>query len=95
MQTPQVLPSTDYEPDIFDKFMALTNVKTREDKILLRVYIVSLFIPEIQHVILQICGEKGGAKSMLQTMIKDLVDPAKPRLFSIHKDRMEFIQQVA
>ena len=46
-------------------------------------------------MILQVHGEKGGAKSMLETLIKELVDPAKPKLLSTHKDRMEFIQQLA
>jgi hypothetical protein len=94
-QTPQVHPIPDYTPDIFDRFMNLTNVKNEDDKKLLKVYIVSLFIPDIQHVILQTCGEKGGAKSMLEVLIKELVDPSKPKLLSVHKDRMEFIQQVA
>jgi hypothetical protein len=40
-------------------------------------------------------GEKGSAKSTLQTMIKLLVDPAKPTLLTIHNDRSEFIQQLA
>jgi hypothetical protein len=94
-QTAQVQPSRHYEPDIFDRFMSLTNVKNEDDKKLVKVYIVSLFIPDIQHVILQTCGEKGGAKSMLEVLIKELADPAKPKLLSVHKDRMEFIQQVA
>jgi hypothetical protein len=94
-QTPQVQPSHDYAPDIFDRFMNLTNVKNEDDKKLLKIYLISLFIPDIQHVILQTCGEKGGAKSMLEVLIKELVDPSKPKLLSIHKDRMEFIQQVA
>jgi hypothetical protein len=94
-QTPQVQPSRDYEPDIFDRFMDLTNVRNEDDRKLLKVYIVTVLIPDIPHVILQTCGEKGGAKSMLETLIKELVDPAKPKLLSVHKDRMEFIQQVA
>ena len=94
-QVAQIQPSRDYEPDIFDKFMNLTNVKNEDDKKLLKVYIVTLFIPDIPHVILQTCGEKGGAKSMLEVLIKELVDPSKPKLLSVHKDRMEFIQQVA
>jgi hypothetical protein len=94
-QVAQVQPSRDYHPDVFDRFIQLTNLKREEDRFLLRVYIISLFIPGIQHVVLQIHGEKGGAKSMLETLIKDLVDPAKPRLLSIHNDRMEFIQQLA
>jgi hypothetical protein len=94
-QTPQVLPSKEYSPDILDRFLQLTNVKREENKILVIVYTISLFIPAIQHVALQLHGEKGSAKSMLQIFIKELVDPAKPKLLSIHKDRMEFIQQVA
>jgi hypothetical protein len=94
-QVALVQPSRDYEPDVFDRFMQLTNLKREADRLLLKVYIISLFIPGIQHVILQIHGEKGGAKSMLETLIKDLVDPTKPKLLSIHNDRMEFIQQLA
>ena len=94
-QTPQVEPSRQYEPDILDRFLQLVNLKREEDKILLVVYIGTLFIPEIQHVVLQLHGEQGGAKSMLETFIKELVDPARPKLLSVHKDRMEFIQQIA
>ena len=39
-------------------------------------------------------GEKGSAKSTLQTLIKLLVDPGKPVLLTIHNDRTEFIQQL-
>jgi hypothetical protein len=94
-QTSQLQPDSDYDYEIFDKFLQLTNLKKEEDRTLLKVYIISLFIPNIQHVILQVHGEKGGAKSMLETLIKELVDPAKPKLLSTHKDRMEFIQQLA
>jgi hypothetical protein len=94
-QVPQVLPSKEYGMDIVDRFLQLTNVKREENKILVIVYTITLFIPAIQHVALQLHGEKGSAKSMLQIFIKELVDPAKPKLLSIHKDRMEFIQQVA
>ena len=94
-QMPQVEPSRQYEPDILDRFLQLVNLKREEDKILLVVYIGTLFIPEIQHVVLQLHGEQGGAKSMLETFIKELVDPARIKLLSVHKDRMEFIQQIA
>lgn len=94
-QIAQVQPDRNYEPEIFDKFIRLLNLKKEDDRILLKVYIISLFIPGIQHVILQIHGEQGGAKSMLETLIKELVDPSKAKLLSVHKDRMEFIQQLA
>jgi hypothetical protein len=96
-QTPQAEPDRNYEPDIFDKFLALTNLKDddEQNKILLKVYIISLFIPEIAHAILILHGEKGSAKSTLQTLIKLLVDPSKPALLTIHRDIMEFVQQLA
>jgi putative DNA primase/helicase len=58
-QTSQVQPDCSYEPDIFERFLELTNLKKEEDRILLKVYVISLFIPNIQHVILQVHGEKG------------------------------------
>jgi hypothetical protein len=56
---------------------------------------VTLFIPEIAHVILVLHAPKGSAKSTAQTLIKMLVDPSKPQLLTIHNDRQEFIQQLA
>jgi hypothetical protein len=96
-QTPQVLPaaSGSYEPDIFDVFLRLTNLKSEEDKILAAVYIITLFIPDIPHVVSQIHGEKGSAKSTLQNFIKLLVDPAKPKQLTIYNDLKEFVQQLA
>ena len=94
-QTPQADPERNYEQNIFDRFLQLTNLKEDQDRMLLKVYIVSLFIPDIPHAMLILHGEKGSAKSTLQTMIKLLADPAKPTLLTIHSDRSEFIQQLA
>jgi len=94
-QIPQADPNRNYEQNIFDKFFQLTNLKEEKDRILLKVCIVLLFIPEIPHVILILHGRQGSAKSTLQTMIKLLVDPAKPKLLTIYNDVKEFIQQLA
>ena len=85
-----------YDQNIFDKFLELTNLNENDhdNRLLLKAYIVSLFIPEIPHAILILHGEKGSAKSTLQTLIKLLVDPSKPVLLTVHKDRTEFIQQL-
>jgi hypothetical protein len=93
-QSEQVMPDRNYKSDVFDKFLALTNVKGEQNVLLLKTYIVSLFIPEIPHTLLLLHGEKGSAKSTLQLLIKLLVDPAKPSLLTIHKDRAEFVQQL-
>jgi hypothetical protein len=94
-QIPQADPDRNYEQNIFDRFLQLTNLKEDQDRILLKVYVVSLFIPDIPHAMLILHGEKGSAKSTLQTMLKLLVDPSKPTLLTIHSDRSEFIQQLA
>src|SRR6188474_2283619 len=75
-QTPQGEPDRSFDPNIFDKFLELTNLKQDQDRILLKVYIVSLFIPDIPHAMLILHGEKGSAKSTLLALIKLLVDPS-------------------
>jgi hypothetical protein len=94
-QVAQVLPDRNYEPDILDKFIGLTNVKDDKDKLLLKVYVISLFIPGIAHAMLIVHGEKGGAKTLLKLLIKLLVDPSKPALLTIHTSRDEFVQQLS
>lgn len=61
-QQPQVEPDRNYFPNIFDKLLNLTNVKNEKHRQLLKVYIVSTLIPEINHVILTTCGPKGSAR---------------------------------
>ena len=60
-QLPQVHPckSKDYPPDIFDKFMRLINVKDEETKLLIKCYIISLFIPEVPKAVSMVHGEQG------------------------------------
>lgn len=93
-QVPQMDPSREYGADIFERFFDLTNVKDESGRLLLKTYIVSMFIPDIDHAMLILHGEKGSAKSTLQTMIKILVDPAKPSLITIPTDKDEFVRQM-
>ena len=93
-QVAQSDPSREYEVDIFEKFFDLTNVKDESGRLLLKIYIVSMFIPDIDHAMLILHGEKGSAKSTLQSMIKTLVDPAKPSLITIPTDKDEFVRQM-
>jgi hypothetical protein len=93
-QIAQVQPDKYYPHDIFDKFLNLTNVKNESHRLLLKVYIVSLFIPDIDHPILTTYGPQGAAKSFLLRLIKELVDPSKPVLLTLLRNIPEFIQQV-
>jgi hypothetical protein len=93
-QTSQVTPDKNYTNDILDQFLDLTNVTYKEHRVLLKVLIISYFIPEIDHPILTTYGPQGAAKSSLLRLIKLLVDPSKPVLLTLLRNIPEFIQQV-
>ena len=93
-QIPQVSPERNYSPDIFEQFMNLLNVK-KEDRLLLKCYIISLFIPDLPKAVLMVHGEQGTAKSMLQELIIMLVDPTLTKVLTPPKKTEELIQQVS
>lgn len=93
-QIAQVEPDRNYLPDIFEQFLKLTNLRNKKHRHLLKVYIVSLIIPDIDHTILTTYGPQGAAKSFLLELIKKLIDPSKPTLLTLQKNIAEFIQQV-
>ena len=94
-QAPQVEPVRDYDSKIFDEFIDSLNIKNQRHKLLIKIWIISLIIPNIAHPILLPYGEKGSAKSTLQKKIKMLIDPSPLDLFSIYNDKAQFIQQLA
>lgn len=96
-QQPQVNPVKEYDPDIFDEFMKLVNIKANDEdsKLLLKCYIITLLIPEIQKPVLMLHGSQGSAKSSLQEMIKMLADPSAVKTFSFPRDINELIQQLS
>ena len=91
----QLNPSLTIEDKIFDKFTDLLNVKDDDNKLLLKCYIVSLFIPDIAKPILMLHGEQGSGKSTLQELIKMLVDPSIVKTLTFPRDINELIQQLS
>ncbi|MGA7900646.1 MAG: hypothetical protein WCA39_17500, partial [Nitrososphaeraceae archaeon] len=95
-QIPQVYPSKEYPPDIFDRFIDLLNINDNEDnKLLFKVYVIMLFYPEIQHPALMLYGEKGTAKSTLQELVKMLVDPSVIQTLAFSRNIESMIQKLA
>lgn len=76
--------------------MKLVNIKANDEdiKLLLKCYIICLFIPGIQKPVLMLHGSQGSAKSSLREMIKMLVDPSVVKTFSFPRDIPELIQQL-
>jgi hypothetical protein len=94
-QNPQVEPDRNYDSDIFDKLLDLTNIKDPKNRLLTKVWIISLLIPDIAHAINITHGEKGSAKTTFCVMIKELVDPDALGLLTTPNDKKEFVQQLS
>ena len=93
-QVAQVEPEKENCQDILDAFMALTNIKNVKDILLTKVYMITAFVPGIAHPIYCPFGGAGAGKTLLQTMIKKIVDPANLDLLTIPSDKSEFLQQI-
>ena len=97
-QLPQVTPisTTDENGSILlDKFIALLNIKNEDLKLLLKCYIISLFIPDISKPSDILHGEQGSAKSSLQELIKMLVDPSSVKTLTFPRGINELIQKLS
>lgn len=92
--SPQVMPSTSLQDNEkgFNQFFKLFNLQSESDKLLLKVYLISLFIPEIPKVILVVKGNGGGAKTTAFRMIKNIADPCNVDDFSFSKQINDIIQ---
>jgi hypothetical protein len=91
-QIPQVMPELNYPPDIMQQFIdKCTNIRDPKDQLLFKAYLITLFIPDIQHVILLLKGVKGAAKSILETMVKRIIDPSQVELLILNKRQNDFI----
>jgi hypothetical protein len=94
-EIPQVEPSHDYDNKIFDKFIDSLNIKRENHKLLVKIWSISLLIPDIAIPMLLPYGEKGSAKSTLQKKIKMLIDPSSLDLLSFYDNKTQFIQQLS
>lgn len=65
-------------------FLELLNIPNEQDRILLKCFIVTSFIPGIAHPILAIFGQQGSAKSTLMKLLVRLIDPAAIEDVQIH-----------
>ena len=92
---PSSLTIDNKDDTIFDKFIGILNVKDDDNKLLLKCYILSLFIPGIAKPILMLHGEQGSAKTTLQELIKMLVDPSIVRTLTFPRDINELVQQLS
>jgi len=60
-----------------EDFMKLMNFQSDNEKLLYAGYLASLFVPDIEHVILMPVGSQGSAKTTLTAATRLLVDPSE------------------
>src|SRR5690606_7557299 len=72
--------------DIFLSSLTNLNKNDRESRLLIKAALISYFIPNIPHIIIILHGSAGSAKSTFQYMLKNIVDPAKPSLLTLHEN---------
>ncbi|MDO8660052.1 MAG: hypothetical protein Q7K54_05670 [Candidatus Parcubacteria bacterium] len=77
-----------------DEIFKFINIQNENHRILLRVYIVSSFIPDFPHPILCLYGSQGSAKSTLSRLLKMLIDPSAFGVTDFPKDGMELAQKL-
>jgi hypothetical protein len=70
----------------------LFNLRSKNDRLLLGTYLISLFIPEIQKAILVISGNGGGAKTTTFSLIKNIIDPSTFDTLSFSPNKNDLIQ---
>jgi len=90
----QVYPSEKYRNGIFDEFINLLNIKGEQKKLLLKCYIISTFIPDIDRIVLMLHGGPGAAKTSFEELLKLLIDPSSILTFALPRDVSQVIQQL-
>jgi hypothetical protein len=94
-QQPQVYPSKGYSPDVFDRFMDLMNIKGKDETLLEKGYIVSLFYPDIPKPISVVMAEHGSAKTTEHELQKKLVDPSGTETLTFPRKINELVQKLS
>jgi len=76
-------------------FIKMFKIKTDDDKLLLNVWLVSCFVPDIPHTILVFHGQQGATKSFWFKLARQLIDPSVLELISFPKDAGELKQKLS
>lgn len=90
-QKNQILPAKD--GNLWDVFNFL-NVESK-NQLLVAVYIVSCFIPDIPHPIFHPHGAQGSGKTTFCRVLKELIDPSELSTLIMQRDYAQLIQAIA
>jgi hypothetical protein len=91
-QKPQIEPVPNGDIKTFLNFI---NINDEKQKLLLLVYLVSCFIPDIPHPIPIVYGDQGSAKSTLSKLLRRLIDPSMIEVSECSQNAVELIQNLS
>ncbi len=91
-QLPQPIPVSGVDLRDYTKFF---NLKNPEDEVLLLVWIVTCFVPDIPHTVLYLHGIQGSAKSTMQRLLKSLIDHSSAGLLTLVHNKAELAQMLS
>ena len=76
------------------RLMRYCNIEKEDDLILILVWLVAGFIPDIPRAMLIVYGSQGSGKSTFFELLKDIIDPSEAGVLSKPKDKTELAQQL-
>jgi hypothetical protein len=90
-QAPQVEPVRGGDIQrVFD----FLNIKNNDDRILVLAWLVTAFIPDFPHPVLNLHGSQGSAKSNSCRILKALIDPGIRLVESMQKDETDLVRKI-
>jgi len=84
----------DMEVKVVHKFFDFVNVTNPTDQLMLMCSMISFFVPEIEHPIMDFSGDHGSAKTMLCEFIKKIVDPSVTETLTMSRKEEDLVQQL-
>ena len=88
-QLPQPLPVAGVDLMNYLKFF---NLKNSDSEVLILVWIVTCFVPDIPHTVLYLHGVQGSAKSTMMRLLKSLIDNSSVGLLTLVNNKAELAQ---
>lgn len=88
----QTIPAKNGDVKLFLNYINITN---SEHRLLLLIFLVACFIPEIPHTMLVVFGAQGSSKSTLSRLARFLVDPSMIEVASFPNSQKELVQALA
>jgi hypothetical protein len=75
--------------------LRFVNIPDNSQGLLLLIYVVCCFVPDIPHPIPVLHGPQGSAKTTLLRMLRALVDPSATAVLSFPRDATQLVQQLS